>query len=761
MLAWTIAAMVVGSTMPGSAMGAAVTITSSKFGNLFHDTEPATFDVNVISGFASVDGVLVTDVQDPYGRVVLHDQHPVSIVWSSATRSLTIGSALKGRFAVTAKLYDRALTEPPLVSVQSAIGIVAPPPTPGFDDRSAVGYFVLPSEGDPFDETPNADLIARQMQDLGVKWVRYGYRWGTDTRRDRPNTADPAWLDTSRYETWVDAYRAHGIKVMGNLSGSARWASTQPDDEREILFHGESVGLGPIWAAATPVADDWALFVRTMQERLLGRIDDWEIWNEPDGYLFYEPALVLAPAVAAQRFGDLVALSKATLAAVNPDARVIVSFSNSGNLPFESSVVPRAGPSLDAFGFHYGEALAVTYARFIFSLYGVPPKPFWNTEAFGGTRDALPRWIHQRAAGATRIFPYIWAFFQVGNPVYFGVSPLGPSYTPEALALAVRTLSDEIGHADFVRTFPILGQPGINGYVFVDGSRTVIVVLREDPEVDVWAPAQPTLQLVVKVPVGTPNVRVLDGMGNATTLVPNAGQVRLPLDGNPVYVEGVAAIAPQPLEFVALITAACGNGRVDPGEECDDGNTTDGDSCSNACIFACPATPKSGCMPPSRASLVVKTKPLAPASNKLLFKWAGPLPGPGLGDPFATTSYAFCLYDAGTVGPPRVVTIAAAPGGTCRGRPCWTGKPTSYTYSDRTRTADGLKTLQVKASLDGSSSLKLAASGDRLQLNVMPLAPPVIAQVRATNGSCWNSVFADAITHSDANIFSARADMLP
>ena len=109
MLAWTIAAMVVGSAMPGPAVGAAVTITSSKFGNLFHDAEPATFDVNVISGFASVDGVLVTDVQDPYGRIVLHDQHPVSIVWSSATQSLTIGSALKGRFAVTAKLYDEAL----------------------------------------------------------------------------------------------------------------------------------------------------------------------------------------------------------------------------------------------------------------------------------------------------------------------------------------------------------------------------------------------------------------------------------------------------------------------------------------------------------------------------------------------------------------------------------------------------------------------------------------------------------------------------
>lgn len=758
MLAWVIVSMVVGGALPRTAVGAVVTITSSKFGNLFHDTEPATFDVNVISGFASVDGVLVTDVQDPYGRVVLHDQHPVSIVWSSATRSLTIASALKGRFSITARLYDQALNEPPLVSAQSAIAIVPPPPTPGFDDRSAVGYFVVPSESGPFDETPNADLIARQMQDLGIKWVRYGYHWSTDTRRDRPDTADPAWLDTSRYETWVDAYRAHGITVMANLSGSARWASTQPDDEHEITFHGASIGLGPVWAASTPVAADWALFVRTMQERFLGRINDWEIWNEPDSYLFYEPTLIFSPAVAGQRFGDLVALSKATLAAVNPNARVIISFSGFGNQPFESNVVPRAGPFLDAFGYHYGEAGAVAYARTIFPMYGVPPKPFWNTEAFGGVRDALPRWIHQRAVGATRIFPYIWAFFQVGNPVHFGTSPLGPSYTPEPLALAVRTLSDEIGHADFVRTFPIRDQPPVNGYIFADGGRSVIAVLREYPEGDVWAPAEPALQLVVTVPVGTPSVRVIDGMGNTTTLVPNAaGQVRLPLDGNPVYVEGVPTLASQPLTFVAWTTAACGNGRVDSGEDCDDGNTMDGDSCSNTCILACPAAPKAGCMSPSRAS-IVRTNPRDPARSKLVFKWNGRMVGPGLGDPVTTTTYAFCLYDAGPSGAGRVMTIAAAPGSTCGAKPCWKTTPTSVSYADRARMARGLKKLQARLLLDGagSGSLRLSAGGDRLPPVDLPLAPPVTAQVQTTNGSCWNAIFAGSIIRNDTNTFSAR-----
>ncbi|MDQ3365678.1 MAG: DUF4215 domain-containing protein [Myxococcota bacterium] len=35
----------------------------------------------------------------------------------------------------------------------------------------------------------------------------------------------------------------------------------------------------------------------------------------------------------------------------------------------------------------------------------------------------------------------------------------------------------------------------------------------------------------------------------------------------------------------------CGNGTVEAGEECDDGNTTNGDSCSSTCICTCPTEP--------------------------------------------------------------------------------------------------------------------------------------------------------------------------
>ena len=40
----------------------------------------------------------------------------------------------------------------------------------------------------------------------------------------------------------------------------------------------------------------------------------------------------------------------------------------------------------------------------------------------------------------------------------------------------------------------------------------------------------------------------------------------------------------------AILPAPCGNGRLDPGEECDDGNMYWGDGCTGLCQRECPAT---------------------------------------------------------------------------------------------------------------------------------------------------------------------------
>src|SRR5262245_3962165 len=146
MVRWLLLALLIGFVDPGRADATSIAITSNRFANLFYDTAPAEFDVVVSSGFSgNVLGVVVTDVTDPYGSAVLHSERAVNVpVFGSSTVHLTLATPLRGRFAVTARLYDPTLTEPPLVTQTSGIAIVPAPPVPLFDDRSAVGYFAAP-----------------------------------------------------------------------------------------------------------------------------------------------------------------------------------------------------------------------------------------------------------------------------------------------------------------------------------------------------------------------------------------------------------------------------------------------------------------------------------------------------------------------------------------------------------------------------------------------------------------------------------------
>jgi len=52
-------------------------------------------------------------------------------------------------------------------------------------------------------------------------------------------------------------------------------------------------------------------------------------------------------------------------------------------------------------------------------------------------------------------------------------------------------------------------------------------------------------------------------------------------DGNVVNHDGCSAVC-------QVEVPVCGNGIVETGEECDDGNTTSGDGCSSACVCDCP-----------------------------------------------------------------------------------------------------------------------------------------------------------------------------
>ncbi|EPS40831.1 hypothetical protein H072_5292 [Dactylellina haptotyla CBS 200.50] len=66
------------------------------------------------------------------------------------------------------------------------------------------------------------------------------------------------------------------------------------------------------------------------------------------------------------------------------------------------------------------------------------------------------------------------------------------------------------------------------------------------------------------------------------SFVPLAIAQGVPGDGSRDFSDGTSGI-PYVIVRGAVSPIGCGNGRLDPGEECDDGNTQDGDGCNSAC----------------------------------------------------------------------------------------------------------------------------------------------------------------------------------
>jgi cysteine-rich repeat protein len=75
-----------------------------------------------------------------------------------------------------------------------------------------------------------------------------------------------------------------------------------------------------------------------------------------------------------------------------------------------------------------------------------------------------------------------------------------------------------------------------------------------------------------------------DGSGGVSGLL-EASAVVLSPDGRGVYTAGFGADA------VTVFLNQCGNGLVEAGEQCDDGNNATGDCCSPTCRFDAPSTP--------------------------------------------------------------------------------------------------------------------------------------------------------------------------
>lgn len=142
-------------------------------------------------------------------------------------------------------------------------------------------------------------------------------------------------------------------------------------------------------------------------------------------------------------------------------------------------------------------------------------------------------------------------------------------------------------------------------------------------------------------------------------------------------------------------SALCGNGSLNPGEECDDGNQVEDDGCDARCLLPpainCASAARDDCAEAGAGGFTFTEK--KPGAEVLKAQWkklAGSTSLSGFGDPVGgSTEVSVCLYDdASNLIQDFIVDRA---GQDCAlDIPCWALKGGGYAYKDRLLSEDGI-----------------------------------------------------------------------
>lgn len=232
-------------------------------------------------------------------------------------------------------------------------------------------------------------------------------------------------------------------------------------------------------------------------------------------------------------------------------------------------------------------------------------------------------------------------------------------------------------------------------------------------------------------------------------------------------------------------SATCGNGVLCAPEACDDGNTAAGDCCSPTCTFELAGNPcndgtlctrsdacngSGTCVGVAQPEPVCRTATVAGGSRLTLldktpdsrdaFSWTwmrGAATTPAaLGDPTGATVFDLCIYDQ-SAGPQPRLDVSLPAGGICASRACWSATGTGFRYSDRNRTW-GVRLLRLTAGDSGKARISLRGGSAAVTLPALAgVVAPVTVQLRNSLGECWGASYSALQTQTSTQL-KARSD---
>lgn len=357
--------------------------------------------------------------------------------------------------------------------------------------------------------------LAAMLRMIGIGWIRERFSWGGT----EPEKGKVQWR---QYDAVADAFAEHGIKVYQIFHDSPSWThggrknTLNPRDLRDVYR-----------------------FAKRLAKHYHGRVQAWEVWNEPD--IFFWPDL-------GDTFAGVQKAAYLGFKAGDPGLLVLQGSFCRGYCHFDESLF-EAGISdyFDIFNWHIyapPSSYAATLGGYLKLLerYRSAGRPVWLTEAGIRLRatepdgelnpaderkqaEFIPRsFASSLAAGTDNHFFFVYPYY-LERGIQFGALRKDLSPRPGFAAMAAAV--DILGEARCLGSVKGKGLEGVTALVFERRKDEFVMVL--------WGEDLRE----IKLPVDAPWITLADTVGKRKRVVAKGGSLTLKVGPAPQYVMGV------------------------------------------------------------------------------------------------------------------------------------------------------------------------------------------------------------------------------
>jgi hypothetical protein len=221
----------------------------------------------------------------------------------------------------------------------------------------------------------------------------------------------PGRWDFKNLDMYLNLAEEHHVQVLLPLGLSPKWASARPN---------ESSVYGPGLAAEPARLTDWDDYVRTVASHCKGRVQAYEIWNEPNFNVFYTGNT--------DQLLELTRRAHDILKSVDPQALLVSPSVTNGveGLKWLNEFLSKGGGRyVDVIGYHLYSQTPESMAQLIgqvkqsMSSHGVALLQLWNTETGWAKPKPFPSpelgaaylaraYLLNWASGVQRLYWYAW-----------------------------------------------------------------------------------------------------------------------------------------------------------------------------------------------------------------------------------------------------------------------------------------------------------------------------------------------------------------